>query len=141
MGKPSDQSEREMSGIRLHRWGAETATTDRDAGLDYTRRERFERAEVEGFTDASELLASGVFLLALRGTIVYVGKASGPMLAKLAATRSASRPSCLPRIEYDQILIRKVHPDRLEATFSELTARYLIPSAPQPGAIIIERRI
>jgi hypothetical protein len=130
-----------MDRVKLHRWGSQLATTEVDAGLNYAANRSFERVDVEGFTDASELLASGVFLLALRGTIVYVGKASGPMLARLAATRASTRPSCLPRIEYDQILIRKVHPDRIESVFSELTARYLIPSAPQSGAIIIERRI
>jgi hypothetical protein len=77
-----------------------------------------------GFIDATAMLRAGVYVLAWRGEIVYVGKARGDMLVKLAALRSNDRPSWLPRIRFDQVLIREVHPDRLEIVRAELIAEF-----------------
>ena len=77
-----------------------------------------------GFVDATAMLRAGVYVLAWRGEVVYVGKAKGDMLVKLAALRSNDRPSWLPRIRFDQVLIRGVHPDRLDAVRAELIAEF-----------------
>lgn len=77
-----------------------------------------------GFVDATAMLRAGVYVLAWRGEIVYIGKARGDMLVKLAALRSNDRPSWLPRIRFDQVLIREVHPDRLDAVRAELIAEF-----------------
>jgi hypothetical protein len=44
------------------------------------------------FTDATELLHGGVFVLLDRGEVVFVGRASGPMLPRIAALRASERP-------------------------------------------------
>ena len=85
---------------------------------------RTERIEIEGFLDASAVLRGGVYVLAFRGEVVYIGRASGPMLAKLANLRSTDRPSWLPRIRFDQVLIRAEHPDRIDALRLRLIAEY-----------------
>jgi hypothetical protein len=77
-----------------------------------------------GFVDATAMLRAGVYVLAWRGEIVYIGKARGDMLVKLAALRSNDRPSWLPRIRFDQVLIREVHPDRLDTVRAELIAEF-----------------
>lgn len=79
--------------------------------------------EIEGFVDATPVLAGGVYILIHRGEVVYVGKAKR-MLNRLAAhlsVRSAQRkdrvPSWLPikGIYYDKVLISPCHPDRIDA--------------------------
>lgn len=77
-----------------------------------------------GFVDATALVRAGVYVLAWRGEVVYIGKARGDMLVKLAALRSNDRPSWLPRIRFDQVLIREVHPDRLDSLRAELVAEF-----------------
>ena len=76
------------------------------------------------FTDASELLGGGVFVLLDRGEVVFVGRASGPMLPRIAALRASERPKFLARIPFDQVLIRRVHPDRAEALRATLIATH-----------------
>lgn len=93
----------------------------------------------EGFADASALLAAGVFCLVDRGEIVYVGTARGPMLPKIAVMRSTDRPSFLPKIRFDQVFIRQVHPDRIDSVVSELIATYA-PRFNLPGAIPFSQR-
>ena len=83
-----------------------------------------ERIELSGFVDASAVLRGGVYVLALRGEVVYVGRASGSMLAKLANLRGHDRPSWLPRIRFDQVLIRAEHPDRIESLRARLIAEF-----------------
>lgn len=79
--------------------------------------------EIEGFVDATPILAGGVYILIHRGEVVYVGKAKR-MLNRLSAhltVRSAQRkdrvPSWLPikGIYYDKVLISPCHPDRIDA--------------------------
>lgn len=94
---------------------------------------------LEGFADASALLAAGVFCLVDRGEIVYVGTARGPMLPKIAVMRSTDRPSFLPKIRFDQVFIRQVHPDRIDSVVSELIATYA-PRFNLPGAIPFNQR-
>jgi hypothetical protein len=86
--------------------------------------------EVPGFIDASAVLRGGVYILAFRGEVVYVGRASGSMLAKLANLRSTDRPSWLPRIRFDQILLRSEHPDRIDA----LRLRLIVEFEPKHNA-------
>ena len=79
---------------------------------------------LDGFVDATALLGAGVFVLVYRGEVVYVGKATGPMLAKIAALRGTDRPKWLPNIRFDQVLIRRVHPDRIAAVRMDLIAEF-----------------
>jgi hypothetical protein len=67
------------------------------------------------------------------------------MLAKIATLRSTDRPKFLPTIRFDEILIRHIHPDRIESIKSALIAEYrpkhnleLLRTTP---TFIIERRI
>jgi hypothetical protein len=83
-----------------------------------------ETVKIEGFVDATALIRAGVYVLVWRGEVVYVGKARGDMLAKLTGLRANERPSWLPRIQFDQILLREVHPDRLESVRAELIAEF-----------------
>jgi len=100
---------------------------------------------VEGMTNATELLGGGVFVLLHRGEVVFVGKSSGPMLAKIAALRSSDRPRWLPKIAFDEIRIRFVHPDRLADAYFALIAEYSPRhNAPTPASLpptILARRI
>ena len=102
------------------------------------------RDPIPGFTDATALLRAGVFALVWRGEVVFVGSARGPMLAKIAALREKSRPSWLPRIRFDQVLIREVHPDQIEgvkfALIAEFSPKYNT-ELPVQTSMILERRI
>lgn len=99
---------------------------------------------VEGFTDASELLRGGVYLLLKHGRVVFVGKSSKPMLPIIATLRSKDRPKFLQRIDFDQVLIRWVHPDSLIQTYQALIAEHQPKHNLEPVAIphqLFERRI
>ena len=99
---------------------------------------------ISGFTDATALLRAGVFALVWRGEVVFVGSARGPMLAKIAALREKDRPSWLPRIRFDQVLIRDVHPDQIESVKFSLIAEHsprFNTELPPQTSMIIERRI
>lgn len=85
---------------------------------------------LDGFVDASPMLACGVYALAREGVVVYVGQ-SKKMLARIAAHRSnwgrKSTPSWMPAscrgMLFDQIFIRRCAPellDRLEAEMINL---------------------
>jgi len=79
----------------------------------------------DGFSDVSELLGGGVFLLLAKGSVVFVGRAnSSTMLAKIAHARGKDRPKWLPTIRFDQVLIRKVHPDKINDLYFDLIAEY-----------------
>lgn len=80
--------------------------------------------KLEDFTDATELLGGGIFLLLAAGQVVYVGKSSRPMLARIANLRSKDRPRWMPTIRFDQVLIRFVHPDRIDLAYADLVATY-----------------
>jgi hypothetical protein len=105
---------------------------------------------LEGFEDVSALLGSGVFVLMLRGKCVYVGKinrgsnTNATMLTRIAALRTDDRPTWLPSVQFDQIFVRYVHPDKVGETYRSLVAELrpsynieLIPSSPSPP---IQRR-
>lgn len=99
---------------------------------------------LSNFTDATALLRAGVFVLVWRGEVVFVGSARGPMLAKIAALREKERPSWLPRIKFDQVLIREVHPDQINAAKASLLAEYSPrhnTEVPPPTSLLFERRI
>lgn len=99
---------------------------------------------LEDFADISEVLGGGIFILGYRGEVVFVGKSTRGMLAKIANYRAKDLPKWFPRITFDQVLIRYVHPDRLEATYAELLTEFqpkhnrdILPALSQP----LERRI
>ena len=99
---------------------------------------------LDDFTDASEILRAGVYLLLHRGRVVFVGKTTKPMLPIIATLRSKDRPKFLQRIDFDQILIRWVHPDVLIPTYHSLIAEYQPKHNIEPMAIpgqMMERRI
>lgn len=84
---------------------------------------------LEAFTDITDILRGGVYILRYRDQIVYVGKARGSMLARIASHRSLARkssPDWLPikGVVFDEILVQPVHPDRLDATYQSLVDRY-----------------
>lgn len=69
-------------------------------------------AKVEGFIDVSQILRSGVYALAHKGQVVYIGK-SKTMLVRIYSHRSAwgqraKSPSWLPvkGILFDEVFIR-----------------------------------
>lgn len=99
---------------------------------------------LDGFTDASEILRAGVYLLLSRGRVVFVGKSSKPMLPIIATLRSKDRPRFLQRIDFDQVLIRWIHPDRLNETYYSLIAEYQPKHNMEPMVVpgqMMERRI
>lgn len=99
---------------------------------------------LDGFTDASEILRAGVYLLLHRGRVVFVGKSSKPMLPIIATLRSKDRPRFLQRIDFDQVLIRWIHPDRLNETYYSLIAEYQPKHNMEPMVVpgqMMERRI
>lgn len=80
---------------------------------------------MEGFTDISAILRGGIYALSYRGQIVYIGKADKNLLARIAAHRSAAKrilPPWFPvqGIRFDQVHIRHVHPDRIDAELASL---------------------
>lgn len=82
---------------------------------------------LDDFIDVSEALRSGIYVLLHRGTPIYIGKAKGPTLALIAAHRANARGHVpawnpIPGINFDQVLVRYVHPDRIQSTFDHLLA-------------------
>lgn len=68
--------------------------------------------EVTGFINATEMLRSGVYMLVLRGEVVYIGQAKA-MIVRVCTHRSNARktlPSWMPPsakgIVFDEVLIR-----------------------------------
>jgi len=100
--------------------------------------------KLEDFADISEVLGCGVFALAYRGQIVFVGKSTRGMLAKIANYRAKDLPSWFPRVTFDQVFIRYVHPDQIDSVYAKLLAEHrpkhnrdILPALSQP----MERRI
>lgn len=102
---------------------------------------------MDGFTDASELIRPGVYVLLSQGKVVFVGKGERSMLAKIAAHRDLARkraPVWLPikGIVFDQVFIKYVHPDHLDEVYEDLIAEHsprhntifplYIPHSPAP---------
>lgn len=70
--------------------------------------------QLEGFSDASEVLRAGIYALAYKGVVVYVGKAK-TMLTRVythrqmwSAARRGKAPKWIPTkgILYDQVFLR-----------------------------------
>lgn len=68
--------------------------------------------EVTGFINATEMLRSGVYMLVLRGEVVYIGQAKA-MIVRVCTHRSNARktlPAWMPPsakgIVFDEVLIR-----------------------------------
>ena len=85
--------------------------------------------KIDGFTDATALVRPGIYVLALRGRVVFVGRAKSGMLARIAAHRDLahkSMPSWFPvkGIAFDEVFIRYVNPDALDAAYEETLAKY-----------------
>jgi hypothetical protein len=83
----------------------------------------------EGFIDASGLVKCGIYILLHKGKVMFIGKATSGMLAKIANHRSAASKSHSPwlpikGVVFDQILIKTVHPDRLAAEYACLVAEH-----------------
>jgi hypothetical protein len=132
------------TGQWINRWGAAKAVDLTDQALDHRLALRQASPEIPGFIDATSLLGPGIFILLREGRVVYIGRASSPMLPKLAAIRSDSRPKWLPKIRFDEVLIRRVHPDALDSVYTQLLAEFqpegnldVAPALRDP----IERRI
>lgn len=128
----------------ISRWGCQKAADLSDAALDYRRPTRATSPEIPGFVDATSLLGPGIFILLHEGRVVFIGRASSPMLPKLAAIRSDSRPKWLPKIRFDEVLIRRVHPDSLDSVYHQLIAEFQPQhntEVPPANYAPIERRI
>jgi excinuclease UvrABC nuclease subunit len=76
--------------------------------------------QLEGFTNISEALRCGVYALAMKGKVIYVGK-SKCMLVRIYSHRNAkskrgSLPSWFPikGIAFDEVHVRVCHPDSLD---------------------------
>lgn len=79
-----------------------------------------------GFTDASQILRSGVYILVYRGVAIYIGK-SKRMLHRLYAHRTkGDKPSWHPvkSFTFDQIFILPVHVDRLDEVEAQMIDLY-----------------
>lgn len=88
--------------------------------------------QLKGFTEISEVLRGGVYALAHKGTVVYVGKAK-VMLTRVYTHRSAwgaSRQGKAPKwvavrgILYDQVFVQPCHPDRVDELEREMIELY-----------------
>lgn len=120
--------------------GAKMVET-RDGALDH--RAQRSKINLSGFTDVTEALSCGVFVLANRGEVTYVGVARGDMLSAIAAVRG-DRPKWLPSVPFDQVLIHRCAPDVAAKLRAQLIAQYAPkgnaapPSAP---IALMERRL
>ena len=79
---------------------------------------------MDGFIDATAVLRSGVYVLRLRGRVVFVGQGK-VVLAKVYAHRAQRRgspaPAWLPArpIEFDEVFIKTCRVDQLDALYRE----------------------
>lgn len=90
---------------------------------------------LEGFTDVSSILRSGVYALCARGEVIYVGK-SKAMIARINTHRRAwidkrrgqktwiTDTLGIPGLRFDQIWIRWVAPHELDAVEREMINKY-----------------
>ncbi len=84
------------------------------------------------WNDFSAALGCGVYVLRLHGRVAFVGKARKCMLARIATHRALAGQhipawSPLRGVQFDQLEVLAVHPDRLdevyESTYAELMNR------------------
>lgn len=106
---------------------------------------------LEGFIDASAILRSGVYVLSLRGRVVYVGKSVAP-ITRIYAHRNLARKRSVPwlsikGIVFDSVHIMPCHPDRIDeleqaliAEFTPQGNRQHNPSYHAPHVPMFERR-
>lgn len=83
---------------------------------------------LDGFTDVTGLLRSGVYALLWRGTVVYVGQ-SKRLLERLYTHRQATArklPSwhSVRRVQFDEMQFCPCAPDRLDELEREMINRY-----------------
>lgn len=76
--------------------------------------------ELEGFTNISEALRSGIYALLSKGKVIYIGK-SKCMLVRIYSHRNAkSKKGALPSwfpirgITFDEVHVRHCHPDAID---------------------------
>lgn len=83
----------------------------------------------EGFYDVSEIQECGVYMLLLKGLVVYVGQ-SRSMLARIYshnAARAKRKPSTWQKVKpipFDEIHVRPCPVDELDNLEQELIAKY-----------------
>lgn len=118
--------------------------------------------QLEGFSDVSQVLQSGVYALVKKGVVIYVGKAKR-LEARISAHRSVARtaarggriPHWMPirGFVFDQVFVRCVHVDSLDAVEREMielykprfneslktTARITTPISILGGAVVLNR--
>ena len=80
--------------------------------------------KLEDLADISDCLRGGIFVLLYRGEVVYIGKATRAMLGTISNLRSKNLPSWMPRITFDQVLLRAVHPDQIESVYTSPLAEH-----------------
>lgn len=107
---------------RMDIWAGARMIDLRGLNLDY-RAAPPRRVEIDGFADVSDGLSVGVIVLAHAGRVVYVARADTSMLATIATLNRTDIPF-LPRMEFDQILIRRCASDRANALVVELIAEH-----------------
>ena len=91
---------------------------------------------LEGFKDVSEILAGGVYALAYRGVVIYIGKAKCMLVRtythrNLQRSGKAKRPRAktadfLPvkGIAYDQLFVLPCHVDKVDELEAEMIDLY-----------------
>ena len=89
--------------------------------------------ELEGFSDVTSLLRSGVYALAKRGVVIYVGK-SKSLYSRIythkhfgnRVAKGKAIPSWLPvkGIQFDEVHIRSCSLEALDALEREMIDRY-----------------
>ena len=88
--------------------------------------------QIEGFVNVSDVLRSGIYVLAYKGEVIYIGQ-SKRMLNRLAAhmsawaaKRKAKQPHIIAKlgIYYDEVHIMPVHVDRLDEVERKLIDLY-----------------
>lgn len=104
-----------------------------------------------GFQDVSAMLRAGVYILRHQGQVVYVGQ-SKTMLVRVYTHRNLARKRPQPwmsirGVVFDEVLVKVVHPDQLDAVERALIERYRPrynvvhnPAAPLVGIPNITRR-
>ena len=89
---------------------------------------------LDGFSNVSEVLRSGVYVLVAKGVPIYVGK-SKAMIARINSHRRAwidkrkgqawtTEVLGIPALRFDEIHIRPVPPHLLDAVEREMIDRY-----------------
>ena len=94
---------------------------------------------VEGFIDISASLAQGIYILELRGEIVYIGTAK-QMLELICGHRRLARRPVQPwvpilGITFDRAYVKPCHPDRISAELAALIETHR-PRHNQPAKVL-----